>query len=330
MSSSTGKARQERALTVPTRPAPAEEKKQRQARQHAISHRQNASHVFTINRTTAREGAHQLGADIASLLNPRSAVPSANHSRSASRHPSGEEALPETGRDADRARLESVKKALPVTWDDVRELRRLRQQSEQRLRADLEDMSAQALQGSRQVDSTLFKIQSDMRGATAELDQLRGLAQMTSEALNTFESTTAPSVIQEHKEQISTLRNQYDHIEKNKIGSLEMRLRKARENTATLRERMEVIRGDVRDWEIRDAEELKRSSRRHWLFWTVSGLMLALVVVVLFPKSGQRIAERAIEAARGLNQTELVADERLKPPARVAEQDPRLRIFDEL
>ena len=163
MSNSTGKTRQDRSLTVPTRPAPAVEKKQRQARQHAISHRQNASHVFTINRNTAREGAHQLGADIASLLNPRSAVPSANHSRSASRHPSGEEPSLGNGRDADKAKLESVKKALPVTWYDVSELRRLRQESEQRLRVDLEDVSTQTLQGSRQVDSTSIKIQSDMR-----------------------------------------------------------------------------------------------------------------------------------------------------------------------
>lgn len=347
MSNSNGKTRQERSSTLPTAPNGSEDKKQRQARQHAISHRPHASHGFTLHRNQAREETQRLGSEIANFLAPKSAVPSTAPSRSASRHPSGEDGS--LGNASEKASAQQggiTRSAVPklvVTWQDVRELRRSRQESEQHLRAGLESLSNIALTGSRQVDATLHGIQSNMRSALFELDSLRELTRSTSDTLSRFTRETVPTVTLEHEKQIAGLQSTYDEVESKRIVGLEKRLEEARAKVQVLKTRMSTVRNEVGEWEVKDAAELSRSRTRHRVFWTVIGSVLALLVLLLFPKQLQRVTEESVAAMPGLNQSdwinlgkgkEVVQDgskDGLKlPPVPQEQQDDRLRIFDEL
>lgn len=347
MPNTNGKTRQERSSTLPTAPAGPEEKKQRQARQHAISHRPHASHGFTMHRNQAREETQRLGSEIANFLAPKSTVPSVAPSRSASRHPSGEDRSVGNANERTFAQqggnTRSNDPKLVVTWQDVRELRRSRQESEQHLRAGLENLSNIALTGSRQVDGTLHGIQSNMRGAWFELDSLRELTKSTSDTLSRFTGETVPNATLEHERQIASLQSTYDEVESKRIVELEKRLEKARERVQALKMRMSNVRNEVSEWEVKDAAELRRSRTRHRVFWTVIGSVFALFVLLLFPKQLSRVTEESVAAMPGLNQTdwinlvkgkEAVQDASKDGPKRPFvpqdQQDDRLRIFDEL
>ncbi|KAL2070929.1 hypothetical protein VTL71DRAFT_13955 [Oculimacula yallundae] len=204
----------------------------------------------------------------------------------------------------------------------------------------------------RRLDTTYYSVLEKLSTLQSTITSLKELAHLTRGLTESF-SSEAQEVVDEVTGQVDTFGGFKE--QEGRIGELMDRVKKGRERIQRAGERVERVKSRVEGWEVAEGEWQDRTRRRLRVLWVGFSFVLAVVVVVMAVQfSGAGAGEDGSEK-KGLNVTGLLGvipdmqglrggneswgkkgkglGESVLEKLRVdkpVEEDPRLRVFDEL
>jgi hypothetical protein len=142
----------------------------------------------------------------------------------------------------------------------------------------LQDFAAST---TRQLDDSYYSLLSSAPSIQDSLSRLCDTARQSQAFLEQFTNDSVPALSNEISAQISTLKDNFDNLQSNRIAGLENRMRDARKRVEGLSERVERVRERVEEWESREKEAKRRGRRNLGILWGVLGTLLGLFVVIV-------------------------------------------------
>ncbi|PBP21602.1 hypothetical protein BUE80_DR007662 [Diplocarpon rosae] len=222
------------------------------------------------------------------------------------------------------------------------------------LRSALSSLTSLSNATTRQLDTTYYSVLEKVSALQSTISSLSELASLTRGLTEEFRTETQELVadVSSQVEGFSGFEDQ-----EKKIGELKQRVERGREKIKSLGDRVEVIRHRVEGWEIREKEWQDRTRRRLRALWVGFVIVLAALGVGVavqwtpgtrsqsqmkglgmhgegvpsgllgkLPDSG--VAREALKNESQRRKREV--KERIIEGTKELEDDPRLRVFDEL
>ncbi|MCJ1404335.1 hypothetical protein MMC11_007560 [Xylographa trunciseda] len=242
-----------------------------------------------------------------------------------------------------------------ASWADVIRQKEQRVEVEKKVREQLSSLSNFATSTTRNLDYTYYSLLSSLPSIESSLSLLIDLAAQSRTLLDEFTGSSIPSLTADISSQIAVLQSNFDNVQRERITSLESRMRVARERVIGLGERVEGVKTRVEEWEQREKDGKRRGRRRASILWgilgTLFGLFLIMIVIQGWQGDSDGLDDRAkLEVSRRIDAIfgdENVADaapgllDDGRPPkgttSSAAQEtstqddfDARLRVFDEL
>ncbi|KAI9647597.1 hypothetical protein NHQ30_003982 [Ciborinia camelliae] len=220
------------------------------------------------------------------------------------------------------------------------------------LRNALTDINLVADNTTRHLDATYYSVLEKLGDLHKTIGSLKELAAMTRQ-LNEDFNTEGKELVQESRAQLEGFEE--FEAQEHKIKGLEKRVKEGRDTINTLSGRVDVVRKRVKGWEEAEQEWQDKTRKRLKMMWILmsicAAILLSIVILAYIPSKGEGHG-----AARfnGSNSTALAEFEKAKDEtgdmhnptfdvlgsspsgsevnkeAGKPEEDPRLKIFDEL
>jgi hypothetical protein len=199
------------------------------------------------------------------------------------------------------------------------------------------------------LDNTYYSVLEKLSMLQSSISSLKELASLT-RALNTDFQIESADLVRQISGQLEGF--QEFKSQETRIQSLQERVQKGRAKIKTLGGRVDVIKGRVEGWERAEVEWQDKTRRRLKALWIVMSVVAAIVVsLVVFRYTPARTHGPGV--IKGLNisdlagripnfeemgnetwtlrrETEGVLEGLRRRQGEVLEEDPRLRVFDEL
>ncbi|OCK81029.1 hypothetical protein K432DRAFT_416311 [Lepidopterella palustris CBS 459.81] len=221
---------------------------------------------------------------------------------------------------------------------------------EEELRSSLQAISEHSLKTTRRLDDTYYSILEKVSMLRATIGNLQELSNLTIELHDRFEND-ADELEGDIQGQIDAF-NEFE-VQQKQVDKLEMRIKGGNEKASALNERLEKARKRVEVREKIEAEWDSKMSRRLRVLWGILGTLALLFVAFLLlhqfqPSNGDATPNNSSRSSTSLNFTEVSVPHSVKEilsscqarktsgltvPAVSSsspDDDPRLRIFDEL
>lgn len=201
----------------------------------------------------------------------------------------------------------------------------------------------------RRLDNTYYAVLEKFSVLQSTIMSMKELASMTKQ-LNEEFKTESQEVVHDGEIQLDALKGFED--QQKRIEELQERVQAGRERIKTLGGRVDVVREKIEGWEKAEGEWQEKTRRRLRILW----IMMAVVAAAMLALMGFRYtpARSQVDMLKGVNTSslaEVLPDlERIrnetvswkkttmdvfekmleKDEGEVLEEDPRLRLFDEL
>jgi hypothetical protein len=221
--------------------------------------------------------------------------------------------------------------------------------SRRELRNALVGLNTLSNNTTRRLDNSYYAVLEKLSSLQGTIASLKELARMTRDLNENFKSETE-EVVKDAEAHLNEFRGFEE--QKVRIEALQGRVEVGREQIKILDERVGVTRERVEGWERAEMEWKDKLRKRMRVIWILTSFCAAVVLALAaFQYTPAR--NLGVDAARGLNSTNIIAEtpnfDRIKNEAGVLgksifdaledirqkeqeplEDDPRLRVFDEL
>lgn len=217
------------------------------------------------------------------------------------------------------------------------------------LRNTLHSLSELSMSTTRKLDDIYYSILEKVSTLQNTIGSLQELSSLTKQLRHDFDDQSE-GFKEDMQEQINGFGG--FNIQKDRIDGLESRVKKSREEADRLSERLRTAQERIQVLEVREGEWQATVNRRFTIFWTTLGTIVALVIALtIFNLTSSAGGLSAMDAAR-INSSDIIESDgiplsvqaalesekqalstsrpRVTSTALVLEEDPRLRIFDEL
>jgi len=229
------------------------------------------------------------------------------------------------------------------------------------LRNALNTLNTHSNSTTRRLDTTYYSVLEKLSTLQSTIASLKELAHLTRGLTEQF-STEAQEVVDDVTGQLDGFDGFTEQEEK--IKALQERVESGRARIKELGGRVEVVRERVEGWEVAEGEWQDKTRRRLRVLWVgmsfIVGIVVVLMAVQYTPARDLKVMGNTSEGAKGLNTTGLLGVipdmqglregsedwslarrgmgekvlEKLRQVERGGdrdgEEDPRLRVFDEL
>lgn len=238
-----------------------------------------------------------------------------------------------------------------VRPEDVEVERQRNEKREEELRASLQTLSEHSLRATRQLDDTYYSILEKASVLQSTIDRLQQLSTRMKELHSEFESET-DKLGADIQAQIDGF-GDFSH-QKERVQELENRVKAGRERTGALTARLGDASKRIDARKELEAEWQAAARRRMKMFWSIVGAVIVLITLTVLVYSARTSSSQG--STLGVPRPKHTLDlERVSIPSPVkellssirtpssssptqlpvftglsAEDDPRLRIFDEL
>jgi len=216
------------------------------------------------------------------------------------------------------------------------------------LRNALLGLNTLSISTTRRLDNTYYSVLEKLSTLQNTIASLKELADMTRKLNDDFK-TESEEVVRDINTQLGTFEG-FDDQQK-RIEGLAERVQAGRERIKTLASRVDIVKGRVNGWEQAEAEWKEKTRKRLRIMWSVI-FMFAFIIMGMVMYQYTPAKTHGPGNLKGLNTTGLLgkipdmdlenetwtlkrktedalAGLRNNPPERL-EEDPRLRVFDEL
>lgn len=201
----------------------------------------------------------------------------------------------------------------------------------------------------RKLDDIYYSILEKVSTLKNIIGSLQELSSLTKQLRHDFDDR-AEDLKDDMQEQINGFGG--FNVQKDRIDGLESRVKKSREKADMLSDRLRAAQERIQVLEVREGEWQAMVNRRFTIFWTILGSIVALIIAIsIFNLTSSAAGQSALDAARlnssGITPSSgiplsvkaiLESDKQASSTSRPIltstavemEEDPRLRIFDEL
>jgi len=277
-------------------------------------------------------------------IRPQSLVPVDGATESAAAH---DLAKPE---DVERERQRTeVRNKLVGNGIDLTRAIKLMRLSNRELRTILQSLSELSMSTTRKLDDIYYSILEKVSILQSTVGSLQELSSLTRQLRHDFDDE-AETLQDDMQEQINGFGG--FNLQKSRIDSLESRIKGSREKADKLSERLQAAQERIHVLEVKEGEWQTTVNRRFTIFWTILGIIAALIVAITIfnftnPAARQAAANAtmpnsntssrpvstplaAIEISVSKQDTSSSLRQAFSSSISALEEDPRLRIFDEL
>lgn len=245
----------------------------------------------------------------------------------------------------------TISQPKPVRPEDVAKERIRAKAREGELRSSLQALSEHSLKTTRRLDDTYYSILEKLSMLRSTIGGLQELSALTKELHENFQND-ADEFQGEMEGQIDAF-NKFE-AQQQQIEKLEARIRVGREKADAINVRLEEARKRVESRERIEGEWEAKMSRRLRLLWSILGTLAVLCVVFLFLYHFKLLETDAVSITTPLGVKANLTEASVPPSAKEIlrsvhaaapsslttptaftskpsmDDDPRLRIFDEL
>lgn len=218
-----------------------------------------------------------------------------------------------------------------VKPQEVQKARQENAEREEELRTSLKAVEEVAMKSTRQLDDVYYNIlekASILRSTVASLQQLAE----ESRRMHTQFHEEAAKLEQETKKNLEGFGN-FDGQER-AINDLVQQLKKSRDDTHKLNERLEVARNRIEAYEQRENERQKKRRQRYGCMWAALIGFVVLIVAVMVARNRSQVGSKVHNVARVLDELggEIAATLTVafKPAASPSEDAFLKKLFDDL
>lgn len=156
---------------------------------------------------------------------------------------------------------------------------------QEELQEALNALARDAHQATRNLDDTYYSLLEKLAALRSTLSSLQKLSASAETARSEF-GRDAEGLADELER--STRGFAGFEAQGRSVDELVERLRRGKERSKGLEERLERCRESVEEWETREREERKRKNRRDWFVWSmVAAALVLLVAFAVWRKSAQ-------------------------------------------